>query len=179
MISLGERLTGRAGDATEITFGPDDGTIDQEATVATWFIDAPGQSPAWRHYVLGVVHLRPIEGQTRPPVVTEAGATHEIIMYACDPELDPTPDDMESWEPLRPLNLVAQFQVPDDEAARSLLRLTAQAVVEGRLWAEPPLSGQTEPWHTIISQTSAHFRGVHDDSTRKDRYGINPNGAGN
>lgn len=160
---FGERFAGPAGTATEIMLGPDDPqTVDQGATIAIWFVEAPGQSPAWRYYALTVIHLRPIRGQTRPPVVTELGATHELMLYACDPELDPTPDDVQTWAPLMPINVVEQFKVPDDTAARSLLRRAAEAIVAGDLWAEPPLSGQTEPWHRTISDTSAHYRGEHE-----------------
>lgn len=158
-FTTGETLTGPAGTAVEITYDPD--TVDrpdQLATVTAWFLHCPGQSPAWEHYLLATVHLRPIE-EVKPAVINVPGATHEVLLLALDPAKDPVPTDNLSWSYLRPYNLVEQVEVPDDDAARSLLRMCTQAVVDGVLWAEPPLSGQKEPWRTSLLKTAAHLRG--------------------
>jgi hypothetical protein len=31
-------------------------------------------------------------------------------------------------------------------------------------WVEPPLSGQKEPWHTVLIRSAAHLRGEPHDS---------------
>lgn len=159
--TLGETLHGPAGTATEVLFTlDDDDPVDWAATVATWWLDCPDQTPFWRHYHLGIVHLRPLAAAAaRPPVINIPGATHELILYAVNPEPDPQPDDPRTWQALHPLNLVEQLQLPDDAAACGLLRQAAQAVVAGLLWAEPPLSGQVEPWRSTLIKTSAHWRG--------------------
>jgi len=88
----GREWTGPAGSAIEIVID-EVARPDQLATVASWFLTCPGQSPAW------------------------------------------------------------------DEAAVELLDLAVRAVLDGRLWAEAPLSGQVEPWRTVLIKTSAHARG--------------------
>jgi hypothetical protein len=151
--------TGPAGTATEVvgTLEPDD-PPDWRGTVATWFLDCPGQSPAWRHYLLFVIHLRPIEG-VRPAEIRVPHATHEVYLFALDPQPGPTPMDVKAWRFLRPQNVMEQVQLPHDEAASELAGLAAKAVVEGKLPAEPPLSGAKEPWRTSVLQTAAHLRG--------------------
>lgn len=156
----GRVLLGPSGTATELH--PELGRaerIEQQATIACWWLDCPGQSPLWRHYVLAVVHLRPIEGQEHDPVVTVPHATHELMVVALDPDRNPDPEDTDTWGFLRPTNVVEQVQLPDDQAAAQLAHDAAYGVVHGVLWAEPPLSGQVEPWRTSLVKTAAHLRG--------------------
>ena len=158
-IVVGKVLSGPAGTATELNWkrerrDPPDWT----ATLAGWFLNCPGQSPAWEHYLLSIIHLRPIEG-VKPAVVNVPGATHEILMVALDPGKNPKPEDSYSWSFLRPTNLMEQVQLPDDESAVDLLHDCVVAVLDGRLWAEPMLSGQVEPWRTVLVKAAAHIRG--------------------
>ena len=160
-ITNSEWIVGAAGRATEctITMEPAD-SPDLGGTVACWFLDCPNQSPAWRHYLLSVIHLRHIDG-VRPAVITRAGATHEIILTALDPAEDPVPDNLDSWRHLRPLNFVGQLTLPSDDEARIAADVLAKAVIHGLLWAEPPLSGQVEPWQSQLRQLEAHAAGKH------------------
>lgn len=152
---------GVAGTATEIIAHtePSD-PLDWAATLKTWFLYCPGQSPAWSHYGLSVVHLRPIEG-VRPAIVHLDGATHEVLLVAYDPQYEPKADDMTTWRFMLPVNLAHQVRVPDDEAAIKLIDYCAEAVIAGRLWAEPPLTGQTYPWKAALDATAEHLRGEH------------------
>lgn len=158
-VELGERLEGPAGTAVEClcTPGQDDPPA-WAAGVANWFLDCPDQSPAWQHYRLGIVHLRQLPG-VEPANLTVPGATHEVLLFALDPDAGPRPDDVESWRTLRPINLAEQVCLPDDEAAVQLLRRAVEDVVDGRLWAEPPLSGQVEPWRTTLTGAALRLRG--------------------
>jgi hypothetical protein len=155
MAKTGAELSGPAGTATELLFhrvrGP------QQATVAAWWLQCPGQSVAWDRFMLAVVHLRPLDGEKAH--IRVPGATHEVLLAALNPERKPRPTRPWTWQYLQPLNVVEQVQLPDDAAAAQLLGQAAQAVVDGVLWAEPPLSGQAEPWHTSMVKTSAHLRG--------------------
>lgn len=153
----GRCLVGPAGSATEVIVD-EPITPDQGGTVASWLLDCPGQSPAWRHYLLAVVHLRPIEG-VPPAVVNVPHATHEVLLAALDPAHNPTPDDVTTFRHLTPLNAVEQVELPDDAAAATLLELAAHAVLAGQLPAEPRLAGAREPWRTAMIKTSAHLRG--------------------
>lgn len=156
---VGEKLVGPAGVAYEciVTLGPRD-PLAWQAGIADWFLHCPGQSPAWDHYRMGIVHLRPVEGSLTPYLQFPT-ATHELLMGALDPRYKPRPEKMKRWKYLRPLNIVQQMQLPDDEAARELLKQCAQAVVDGILPAEPMFSGQQEPWRTTLIKTAAHARG--------------------
>jgi hypothetical protein len=122
---------------------------DWTSGIGNWFIDAPGQSPAWRHYMLSAVHLRPIDG-VKPAMLKEPGMTHEFMLMAMDPEKKPDPQNPETWSYLRPHNLAEQVTVHNDATASKLLDLCATTVAEGRLWAEPALSGQVEPWRSFL-----------------------------
>lgn len=151
-------LYGAAGTATEVvvTKAP---TLSQSAIVASWFLHCPGQAIFWNDYLLSTIHLRPIDGDPRPAEIRWPGSTHELILLALDPDEHPSPADPSTWEPLMPPNFCEQFEVPSDEAAADLVARAARAVVDGLLPAEPPLSGQVEPWRTAIIRTSAHLRG--------------------
>jgi hypothetical protein len=156
-VHRGRTMTGPAGTAVEVII--DEVAVpDHAATLATWFLHCPGQSPAWDKYLLSAVHLRPIEG-VRPAAVNLPGATHEVLLLALVPDAGPTPDDPSTWVPMQPFNLMEQVVMPDDESTVVMLEMAVQAVLDGVLWAEPPLSGQVEPWLTALVKTSAHARG--------------------
>jgi len=156
-LELGALLTGRAGTARELLVTLDAADPkDWSAGVGSWFIEAPDQSPAWRHFWLSAIHLRPIEGGN-PVTITVAGATHEILMFALDPHHKPTPLDPQAWVRLHPCNLEEQFTVTSDAAASQLLAWCATNVVDGNLWAEPPLCGQVEPWRSLIRYRAKYF----------------------
>lgn len=160
IVSTGRVLTGPAGTATEVLadLEPDD-RPDHQGTVASWFVHAPGQSLAWHHYSLGVVHLRPIPGQSHPPYINVAGATHEVFLLALNLALNPVADNPRTWRHLTPINVCEQVHLPTDELAAELGYLAAEAIVEGMLPAEPPLAGAVEPWRTALVKTAAHLRG--------------------
>ena len=154
------QLRGTHGRATELELEESDIKVaDHSATVSCWFIDAPGQSLFWQHYLLGIYHLRPIEGSDKPIKKLYDGVTHELSLIALDPDRRPKVDDMQTWRHLVPINFVMQVELASDEQAKELLMLASKGIVDGLLWAEPPLSGQKEPWLSSMLQTSAHLRG--------------------
>src|SRR5882672_11318792 len=104
-IQLGNMRNGAAAKVQELIVGlePAD-PKNWYAGIGNWFIDAPGQSPAWRHYMLSAIHLRAIDG-VKPAHLREPGATHEFMMMAMDPDKKPDPLNPESWSYLRPHNL--------------------------------------------------------------------------
>lgn len=162
-ISLGKKLTARAGTATELllTWEATD-KPDFQGTVAGWFLDCPGQSPAWRHYGLSVISLRDIPG-VKPARIDKPGATHEVMLVAYDPKANPDPLEPDSWLMLTPMNFAGQICLPSDEHAKSMLYSLAQGVIHGILWAEPPLSGQREPWARQLELCEEHAAGKHSN----------------
>jgi hypothetical protein len=132
-------LRGAAGIAREIV--GERSSRDQEATLKAWLLHCPGQSAAWSDYMLGVIHLRPVVGQSRAPRKDAPGATHEFILVALDPRHNPRPDDLASLKPLTPINLRVQIGKVDDELAVRIARAMAEAAVAGEIAVEPALSG--------------------------------------
>lgn len=153
----GRTLRGPCGEAIEVLITAHD-VPDTTATLATWLLDVPGQSPAWTYYVISVIHLRPIPG-VRPADIRVPGATHELLLIALDPAGGHDPADCSDWRYLTPVNAVEQLELPNDSSAVELAELAAKAVLAGVLPAEPPLAGQREPWRSALIKTAAHLRG--------------------
>jgi hypothetical protein len=159
-VTAGRYLIGPAGGATEVLVTSDE--PDHQAHIGTWLLKCPGQSPAWDHYALMCVHLRPLPGESKPAHRRFPSATHEYLLLAINPETNPQPsadDEPGAWDFLRPVNVCEQVELPNDTAAAEVLHLCAQAVVNGILPAEPPLAGAVEPWRTVLLKTAAHDRG--------------------
>lgn len=135
---------------------------DSVATLGMYWLVCPGQSPYWDTYTLAIIHLRDIPG-VKPAHIRLPGATHELFLTALDPTHNVHPEKPKTWKHLTPINLMEQVILPDppegDEAALNLLDMAAKAIVGGLTWAEPPLSGQIEPWRTMLIKTTAHLRG--------------------
>jgi hypothetical protein len=156
-VIAGEPITGPAGTATPVfpfvVHDPDEEPPEDTGSVATWILECPGQSPAWSHYQLAIVHLRPLPNG--PPAQLRApDMTHEVVVAALDPDLHPDPADVETWVRLFPINVTEQVKLPGDDEARDLLAEAARKVVEGVLPAEPALSGQREPWLSWLTNTA-------------------------
>jgi hypothetical protein len=163
-----KRWVGKAGTAVKIDeFEPR--TWAESASLAGWLIEAPGQSPAWSHYGMSLVHLRPVEGAP-DPVIRIPGATHEILLYALDSEANPKPNDRDSMRPLLPLNAECQFRVDSDDDAIDLLEGCVRAIVDGIMPAEPPFPNHGQiAWQNMVTRSAEHLRtGMHasDSGTR-------------
>lgn len=156
-------IHGKAATAVRFLIPDELSKPDEQATLAGWLIDAPGQSPAWRHYLLSVIHLRAIDGAP-PASIRIAGATHELILCALDPARNPNLFDRETIVPLLPLNAEAQFRVETDAQAVSLAEKAARAICDGVLPAEPAFPGQgRDVWQAVVTNTAEHMtRGGHE-----------------
>lgn len=111
-------------------------TPDQTATLKAWLMYLPGQHPFWSHYMLGVIHLRPIEGG-RPVHKYAPDAEHEIIMCALDPQSKPDANNINSLIPLHPINYSIQFAGLSDEKVVDTAGLLVTNFVGGGFMAEP------------------------------------------
>ena len=104
--------------------------VNKFASLRTWIIKAPYAHPLWSYYVLAVVHLRPIDGMP-DPIIRLKGATHEMFLFALDPEKPVALDKKPSL--LHPANFIAQFIAAHDMDAVRMIDETASDVVTGRL----------------------------------------------
>jgi hypothetical protein len=108
---------------------------DWAATVQIWLIEAPWAHPMWHSYILSLIHLRPIEG-VKPPVIHLKGATHEMMLWALDPQADRRPlmDGTAIRMPfLSPANFAAQLTARTDEDACIRVRNAVQRIADGKL----------------------------------------------
>jgi hypothetical protein len=101
-----------------------------ELTVASWILRVPGAHPFWAFYWIGCVSLKPMAG-VPPAIINLPGATHEILLFALNPEIEPALDAEPAW--MEPINFAAQFIEPNDHAAAVRIRATVQDVIDGTL----------------------------------------------
>lgn len=118
-----------------------------DAGLASWIIQAPWAHPTWHSYWLHVVHLRPID-RGSGPIETKfylAGATHELWLYALNPDV-PLAEIVGEAKPfectLTPKNYADQLILENDEAAIALAAATAKDVLEARLNPDTDAQGQ-------------------------------------
>lgn len=111
------------------------GVDKDDSTVGVFCVEAPYGHPIWHSYMLSMIHLRPLVGQSRLPTINRPGATHEIMVFALDPERQREPFITAKDHPhlLRPANFVGQVIEASDDDAASLLRATVQDVIDGKL----------------------------------------------
>ena len=100
------------------------------AGVSSWLIEAKWAHPIWHSYALHCYHLRDVPSLGHP-VIYLPGATHELILFALDPD---KPRDLADFPAhLHPPNFAAQFVAEDDEAAALLVAAAVDEIVEGKL----------------------------------------------
>ncbi|OQQ16105.1 hypothetical protein B0675_02130 [Streptomyces sp. M41(2017)] len=154
-------LTGPAGSAFRV---PD--IAENPAVLEQWIITARDWHPIWYQYLLALISLADMPDM--PPANRHRkGVTHELVVFALDPEDGPLrPETFVDRRPtefvLTPANVVEQVTTTDDQA-RHLTRLCANAVVHGRLIPETGDSPDhiRAMWRTSISQTLDHSRDPH------------------
>lgn len=101
-----------------------------DLTVSSWILHVPKAHPMWEYYWLGCVHLRP-HPDGPPPMIFLPHATHEVMVYALNPGIDPALDDGPRL--LLPANFHGQFIEPSDADAAARVQATVQEIVDGRL----------------------------------------------
>lgn len=114
--------------------------VGPDASVCSWFIYAPWANPIWHSYALHLIHLRAIP-RFDPPIITLSGATHQLMLYALNPDWQPTLEELPHW--LLPMNFAAQFIAKDDENAAWRMRFTVDEILSGEL---SPDTDFTQAW---------------------------------
>lgn len=145
-------IKGIAGTATRMS-----NLEDKPACLASWMIHAPGQSPAWSHYLLTIIHLRELDGV--PANIVVPGSSHEMMLVALDSEKSPKADDWDSIRMLSPINAEAQFFVGSDDDAVTLGEKCVLAICDGVMPAEPAFPGLgQQAWQKVVTDTAEHMR---------------------
>jgi hypothetical protein len=130
--------------------------VDERASLALWNLYLPGLSPAWSWYSISLVHLRDIEGQTRPPTKAFDGATHELIVWANDPQKSEEVRDGKVF-PLFPMNLVEQAKFPGDLPAVACADACFHSCLAVQLLPEVQgINGALEAWRQVIASYGGH-----------------------
>jgi hypothetical protein len=132
---------------------------DATATVlAVYLLDVPSAHPAWDCYLLSIIHLRDVPGI--PAAHREfPTATHEILLWALNPESDASWNGI-AFPPegrflLTPPNLIEQVELPSDEYALELVALLARAFIDGILSPDTDFRRMQQQ---AIRETALHMR---------------------
>lgn len=110
-----------------------DGIVDDPRAAVSlpcWIASAPYAHPLWSHYAILCVALRDGPGLPKARVRLE-GATHEIMVFALDPNTKPAVNETPCF--LHPVNFVGQFIEVDDLSAALRVQHAVQDVIDGRL----------------------------------------------
>jgi len=84
---------------------------EYRACLGAWLVHWPGGHPCWSYWLLSVVHLRPIAGQSQEPALHFPDAAYEFSILSVDPILNPyLPDESEGggYFTLVPPDLICQ-----------------------------------------------------------------------
>ena len=100
-----------------------------------WVVEAPWAHPIWHSYSLVLIHLRPLSDGRKTKFYVD-GATHELWLWALDPDKNRIPmlsggDAAGLW--LIPLNFAAQFIEVADDLAQQRVRSAIQRICDGTL----------------------------------------------
>lgn len=99
-------------------------------TLPCWIASAAYAHPMWSHYTIMCIALRDAPGVPKAYIHLE-GATHEIMVFALDPDTKPAIDDVPRT--LHPANFIGQFIAVDDKDAEARVRQAVQDVIDGTL----------------------------------------------
>lgn len=107
--------------------------VEQDASIASWIVQAPWAHLAWHSYWLYICHLRPMP-DNRSTIFHLENATHEMWVAALDPDVR-LETMIASATPryLTPLNFASQLILPNDEVAAQTIRGAAMDVLFQRI----------------------------------------------
>lgn len=100
------------------------------AGVASWLVSAPWAHPLWSGYAIECIHLRSVSG-LGPPIIHLQGATHEMWIFAIDPDWVLNPGRRPAL--LQPVNFAAQFHAESDAAAAAGIEGAIREILQGTL----------------------------------------------
>lgn len=111
-------------------------TDGPHAGIGCWIVEAPWAHPLWHSYAISLAHMRHVEGLQDNHVYLE-GATHEIYVFALDPNADLekiiSGEEFSGPALLHPMNFAAQFIANDDEEAQARVYKSIKEIIDGKL----------------------------------------------
>jgi len=108
---------------------------EDDAGLAHWVVEAPWAHPIWHSYSIILIHLRPMP-DSRPTKFHVDGATHEMHVYALDPNKDRNrmiENGIPEGHWMSPVNFAAQFIEISDELALARIRSCIDMICDGTL----------------------------------------------
>ncbi|WP_374572566.1 hypothetical protein [Phenylobacterium sp.] len=131
----------------------------RDGQVANWVVEAPWAHPIWHSYWIALVHLRPIPGLVGATRFYLKDATHELWVFALNPDArrEPFVAAQEGPKYLTPKNFGAQLVEANDAEAFGRVEAAVRDIVDGQL----------NPDTDAMSQWAARF----GDNMLKDRPG--------
>lgn len=109
-----------------------------EIYTKAWWVDAPWAHPVWQSYCIFLADLyRPSAIGPKEATKYAEGVTHEVIVYA----LDPDDTNYRVWPEgegkmprvLTPTNYIYQFYAVSDEAAKVRIETLVQNIANGQV----------------------------------------------
>lgn len=157
-------FSGARGRAWRIEIRPEDRrTRDVDATLAGWHLHCPHAHPLWSWYMITLIHLRDMPGQSKPPTKHYPEAAYEVLVMSLNPE-HPLREPGRVQHPLyylSPFDHILQFHGTTDEQAIRVIELYVRACTTGML---SPDQDYREVWRSLMAQTIEHVvRGHHGD----------------
>jgi hypothetical protein len=123
-----------------------------DSTVAAWIVFAPWAHPAWCCYAIMAIHLRPTDG-LKDPVIRLPTATHEVWVYALDPDREPDlRNPIKTY--LTPANFVGQWT---SQVRRNPVDLDRDAARKIELHIDEILAGELSPDTDFIQEWVVRF----------------------
>jgi hypothetical protein len=131
---------------------------DHRGGIASYVVNGPFNI-MWQWWLVGMVHLRPIEG-VKPPHLLRPDATHEFLIASIHPDERVDIDRVEKpgfrgLRTLDPIDVQHQLAGLTDAQAEELGDLCMQAVVRGML---SPDQDWRRMWVRSLEQTAEHVR---------------------
>lgn len=140
---------------------------DHAASIGAWLVNGPFH-PLWSWWMVYVVHLRDVPGQSQPPNLHYPEAAYEFGIVSIDPDVgEPDVDAIERGDDwavvkdgvrhkfLSPQDAIVQFDGVDDAGALEVGEAAIRAIVSG---AASPDSDYRSYWERTIPATAEHFR---------------------
>ncbi len=131
-------------------------TQEPQVILARWGLTLPGQHAFWNRYYLSVISLREIDGMPSP-IKSKPEYTHEMTVFAVNPELSEAEFIRGTFSILESVNHVVQFTSESDDKAISAARSMVSRLTRGDEFVEPSgISGARERFEESVRYLLEH-----------------------